>query len=130
MRAASDAACMGVRAGSAPRPDGSSACTGSARPTLFVRVLSVALAALIPGGVVLIPQKVEAQSTQVDSPTVVPGGSVLVPEGLTTGDRFRVLFLTSGKRKADSSDVGVYNGFLLFPVYFRGGWLPTAAISG
>ena len=103
---------MGVRAGSAPRPDGSSACTGSARPTLFVRVLSVALAALILGGVVLIPQKVEAQSTQDDSPAVVPGGSVLVPEGLTTGDRFRVLFLTSGKRKADSSDIGVYNGFV------------------
>ena len=103
---------MGVRAGSAPRPDGSSACTGSARPTLFVRVLSVALVALILGGVLLIPQDVEAQSTQVDSPTVVPGGSVLVPEGLTTGDRFRVLFLTSGERKADSADIGVYNAFV------------------
>ena len=103
---------MGVRAGSAPRPDGNSACTGSARPTLFVRVLSVALAALILGGVVLIPQEVEALSTQVDSPTVVPGGSVLVPEGLATGDRFRVLFLTSGERKADSADIGVYNAFV------------------
>ena len=84
----------------------------SARPTLFVRVLSVALAALIPGGVVLIPQKVEAQSTQVDSSTVVPGGSVLVPEGLTTGDRFRVLFLTSTTRDASSGDIGVYNAFV------------------
>ena len=37
---------------------------------------------------------------------------MLVPEGLTTGDRFRVLFLTSGERKADSADIGVYNAFV------------------
>ncbi len=83
----------------------------SARPTLFVRVVGVVLTALAMGGVLLIPQVVEAQSTQVDS-TVVPPSSALVPEGLATGDRFRVLFLTSSTRTATSTDIGDYNAFV------------------
>ncbi len=77
-----------------------------------MRVVSVALAALTLGGVLLIPQAVEAQSTQDDPPAVVSGGSVLVPDGLSAGDEFRVLFLTSGGRKGDSSDIGDYNSFV------------------
>ncbi len=77
-----------------------------------VRLVSVALAALVLGGVTLIPKDAEAQSTQDDSPTVVSAGSVLVPPGLSTGDEFRVLFLTSTKRDGTSTDIGVYNSFV------------------
>ncbi|WP_420446311.1 hypothetical protein [Candidatus Poriferisodalis sp.] len=76
-----------------------------------MRVVGVVLTALAMGGVLLIPQVVEAQSTQVDS-TVVPPSSALVPEGLATGDRFRVLFLTSSTRTATSTDIGDYNAFV------------------
>ena len=38
--------------------------------------------------------------------------SPLVPEGLEVGDRFRLLFLTSTKRDAISSDIETYNAFV------------------
>ena len=42
----------------------------------------------------------------------VPAGSAIVPEGLTGGDRFRLLFLSSTQRDATSSDIGDYNDFI------------------
>ena len=42
----------------------------------------------------------------------VPAGSPIVPEGLSDGDRFRLLFLTSTTRDATSSDIADYNDFI------------------
>ena len=48
----------------------------------------------------------------VVEPLPVPAGSPIVPEGLTDGDRFRLLFLSSGAREATSSDIADYNDFI------------------
>ena len=48
----------------------------------------------------------------VVEPLVVPAGSPIVPGGLTGGDRFRLLFLTSGARDATSSAIADYNHFI------------------
>ena len=45
----------------------------------------------------------------VGSETVVPSNWGLIPTGLTTGDRFRLLFIPSTDRNASSSDIEVYN---------------------
>ena len=45
--------------------------------------------------------------------TQVPADWSLVPDGLGAGDRFRLLFITSGSRRpANSSDIGHYNGMV------------------
>ena len=36
----------------------------------------------------------------------------LAPSGLEAGDRFRLMFLSSTERKAESTDIGDYNGFV------------------
>ena len=36
----------------------------------------------------------------------------LIPEGLTDGDKFRLLFKTTGRRDATSGNIGVYNAFV------------------
>ena len=48
-----------------------------------------------------------AQTTQP-----VPSDWSLIPTGLTIGDSFRLLFVTSGTRNAASTDIGVYNTFV------------------
>ena len=45
----------------------------------------------------------------VPAPVVVAADWGLVPSGLSDGDRFRLLFVSSTKRDASSTDVGVYN---------------------
>ena len=42
----------------------------------------------------------------------LPADSELVPDGIAIGDRFRLLFVTSGTRKAESADIEVYNAFV------------------
>ena len=42
----------------------------------------------------------------------VPADWSLIPNGLSTGDKFRLLFLSSTKRKASSSDIADYNTFI------------------
>ncbi|MXX01783.1 MAG: hypothetical protein F4Z79_09250, partial [Acidimicrobiia bacterium] len=42
----------------------------------------------------------------------VPDDWTLKPNGLTFGDRFRLLFVTSTGRRADSADIADYNGFV------------------
>ena len=49
--------------------------------------------------------------------TVLPADSVpsdwsLIPTGLSTGDKFRLLFLSSAKRNASSTDIADYNTFI------------------
>ena len=44
--------------------------------------------------------------------TEVPNGWVLAPSGLDPGDEFRLLFVTSTRRNAESSDIADYNGFV------------------
>ncbi|MCY4104361.1 MAG: hypothetical protein OXG55_14040 [bacterium] len=43
------------------------------------------------------------------APTPVPADWALAPSGLSAGDRFRLLFLTSSKHPASSSDIDTYN---------------------
>ena len=42
----------------------------------------------------------------------VPADWALAPTGLGSGDRFRLLFLSSAKRNAASADISAYNGFV------------------
>ena len=46
------------------------------------------------------------------APTEVPAGWNLKPTGLTTGDKFRLLFLSSTKRDGSSTDIADYNTFV------------------
>ena len=48
----------------------------------------------------------------VVEPLAVPAGSAIIPDGLTDGDQFRMLFLTSGARDALSTDIADYNTFV------------------
>ena len=45
-------------------------------------------------------------------PTQVLPDWALTPTGLEVGDRFRLLFVSSGTRNAESADIGVYNTFV------------------
>ena len=73
------------------------------RPGLFraAACLVVAAAALL-----VLPAGVSAQENPVH-----PSWS-LTPSGLSEGDRFRLIFVTSTKRNATSSNIGVYNTFV------------------
>ena len=42
----------------------------------------------------------------------VPAGWSLIPTGLAVGDQFRLLFLSSTKRNASSTDIATYNTFI------------------
>ena len=44
--------------------------------------------------------------------TEVPSGWSLIPTGLKTGDRFRLLFLSSTKRDGTATDIATYNTFI------------------
>ena len=44
--------------------------------------------------------------------TAVPDNWSLKPTGLTTGDQFRLLFLSSTKRNAQATDIATYNTFI------------------
>ena len=46
------------------------------------------------------------------TPNVVPGDWPLKPEGLTTGDEFRLLFVTSGTRDASATSIDAYKTFV------------------
>ena len=46
------------------------------------------------------------------SATEVPATWSLIPTGLTAGDQFRLLFLSSTKRNASSTDIADYNTFI------------------
>ena len=48
----------------------------------------------------------------VVQPLAVPTGSAIIPAGLSAGDRFRLLFLSSGTREATSSEIEDYNSFI------------------
>ncbi|MYH96530.1 MAG: hypothetical protein F4129_08475 [Acidimicrobiia bacterium] len=48
----------------------------------------------------------------VPAATVVASDWALVPSGLTDGDQFRLLFVSSTKRDASSTDIAVYNSFV------------------
>ena len=48
----------------------------------------------------------------VVEPLAVPTGSAIIPDGLRDGDRFRLLFLSSGARNAEATGIDVYNEFV------------------
>ena len=45
-------------------------------------------------------------------PTEVPSDWSLIPTGLTTGDQFRLIFLSSTKRDGSATDIATYNTFI------------------
>ena len=45
-------------------------------------------------------------------PTEVPADWSLIPAGLTTGDQFRLIFLSSTKRNGSATDIATYNTFI------------------
>ena len=44
--------------------------------------------------------------------TEVPANWSLIPSGLDVGGRFRLIFISSGRRNGSSTDIGVYNAFV------------------
>ena len=60
----------------------------------------VAIAALLA-----LPQQTQAQ-------TVVDRDWPLIPTGLSAGDQFRLIFLSSTKRNGSTTDIGTYNTFI------------------
>ncbi|MCY4123130.1 MAG: hypothetical protein OXG72_19665, partial [Acidobacteria bacterium] len=56
--------------------------------------------------------QVECTSANADGSYTVPGNWALRPSGLTAGARFRLLFLTNGRRDATSTDIADYNSFV------------------
>ena len=45
-------------------------------------------------------------------PTAVPSDWSLIPTGLTSGDQFRLIFLSSTKRDGEATDIATYNTFI------------------
>ena len=66
---------------------------------------------LAPLPLLLSPSVGHAQSEGI--PTVeVPSDRSLIPTGLGVGDSFRLIFLSSTNRNAESTDIAVYNSFV------------------
>ena len=53
-----------------------------------------------------------APTSHAQTAQTVPSNWSLIPAGLTVGDSFRLLFVTSGTHDATSTDIGVYNTFV------------------
>ena len=73
------------------------ACPGTTCGTRLVRVAAICLALLL-----MLAASAQAQ-------TEVPEDWALIPSGLSAGDSFRLLFLSSTKRKSGSGTISVYN---------------------
>ena len=58
------------------------------------------------------PSNVASATTVVPAATEVPADWSLKPTGLSTGTQFRLLFLSSTKRNASSTDIADYNTFI------------------
>ena len=76
------------------------ACPGTTCGTRLVRVAALCLALLL-----MLTPSAQAQ-------TEVPEDWALIPSGLSAGDSFRLLFLSSTKRKSGSGTISVYNTFI------------------
>ena len=78
---------------------------------LGVALLSLPLLAGLTAGAQA-QTAVECTSANADGSYNVPSDWALKPSGLGAGDTFRLLFITSTKRNAQSTDIGVYNTFV------------------
>ena len=74
--------------------------------------LPLLLAGLAALAALLVATEVQAQSVEPDPPLEIPVDWALRPSGLEAGDRFRLLFLSSTGRNAESTDIAVYNSFV------------------
>ena len=102
--------------------DSASALDADGRPTESFVVVATDDGVVDPGETVTLsfgtplPSDVTAgtQSTAMVSlvDNDIPFNSSLVPTGTAIGDGFRLLFVTSGKRKATSADIADYNDFV------------------
>ncbi|MYB44430.1 MAG: fibronectin type III domain-containing protein, partial [Acidimicrobiia bacterium] len=78
----------------------------TAPPRSLLFLLLVALLGLTA------PDSTALAQTPGPAPQYVPVGWSLIPDGLEEGDQFRLLFVTSGTRNAQSSDIADYNTFV------------------
>ena len=74
------------------------------------RGLLVGLFSLL--GLLALALTVFTANAQSNMPTDVPSDWALIPSGLSNGDEFRLLFITSGTRNAESSNISTYNTFV------------------
>ena len=72
-----------------------------------VRSLSAAGLLLLLAALLALPMQAQAQTV-----TTVPDDWALLPTGISTGDQFRLIFLTSSNRNATSATIGDYNTFV------------------
>ena len=63
-------------------------------------------------GLLALALTVFTANAQSNMPTDVPSDWALIPSGLSNGDEFRLLFITSGTRNAESSNISTYNTFV------------------
>ena len=75
-------------------------------------LLPLLLAVLAALAALLVATEVQAQSVEPDPPLEVPVDWALKLSGLEAGDRFRLLFLSSTGRNAESTDIADYNSFV------------------
>ena len=85
-----------------PATGGSSAAS-TRRPPRFPALARAALACVLA---------LAALATPAFAQTSVPSDWSLTPTGLTTGDEFRLLFLSSTKRNGSASAIATYNTFI------------------
>ena len=102
--------------------DSASALDADGRPTESFVVVAIDDGVVDPGETVTLsfgtplPSDVTAGTQGTAAVSLVdndiPFNSSLVPAGIAIGDGFRLLFVTSGKRKATSADIADYNDFV------------------
>ena len=73
--------------------------------------LPLFLAGLAALAALLLAPEVQAQGDP-SGPVEVPSDWGLIPSGLGAGDSFRLLFLSSTERNAESANISDYNSFV------------------
>ena len=79
---------------------------------LFLLTAPILAAFAFTDGTTVQAQIPDSAQNSGPTPQNVPSDWSLIPSGLNVGDSFRFLFVTSGTRKAESSDINDYNLFV------------------
>ncbi len=84
----------------------------SGRPPTSLFTLKVDGAEAALTGIGIDAAVVDSETWTVDAPLEAPQSWAFTPSGLSPGDQFRLLFVTSTKRDATSTDIDDYNTFV------------------
>ena len=84
----------------------------SGRPPTSLFTLKVDGAEAALTGIGIDAAVVDSETWTVDAPLEAPQSWAFTPSGLSPGDQFRLLFLTSTKRDATSTEIDDYNSFV------------------